>query len=69
MIRLPPPPPVDTGRKLNVHKTFRRRLLNVLCLFSLRPVSTGPLLEFNRTRVFVMIPHRNVQTWVREVDM
>ena len=35
---------VDTGRKLNVHKTFRRRparLLNVLCAFNLRPVSTG----------------------------
>ena len=30
--------------KLNVHKTFRRRpgrLLNVLCTFNLRPVSTG----------------------------
>ena len=36
--------PVDTGRKLNVHNTFRRRpgrLLNVLCTFDLRPVSTG----------------------------
>ena len=36
--------PVETGRKLNVHKTFRRRperLLNVLCTFNLRPVSTG----------------------------
>ena len=36
--------PVDTGCKLNVHKTFRRRpghLLNVLCTFNLRPVSTG----------------------------
>ena len=36
--------PVDTGRKLNVHKTFRRRpgrLLNVLCTFNLRPVFTG----------------------------
>ena len=36
--------PVDTGRKLNLHKTFRRRpgrLLNVLCTFNLRPVSTG----------------------------
>ena len=36
--------PVDTGRKLNVHKTFRRRpwrLLNVLCTFNLRSVSTG----------------------------
>ena len=34
----------DTERKLNVHKTFRRRperLLNVLSTFSLRPVSTG----------------------------
>ena len=31
---------LDTGRKLNVHKTFRRRpgrLLNVLCTFNLRP--------------------------------
>ena len=33
--------PVDIGRKLNVHKTFRRRLLNVLCTFNLRPMSTG----------------------------
>ena len=36
--------PVDTRRKLNVHKTFRRPpggLLNVLCTFNLRPVSTG----------------------------
>ena len=33
--------PVDTARKLNVHKTFRGRLLNVLCTFNLRPVSTG----------------------------
>ena len=34
--------PVDTERKLNVHKTFRGRpgrLLNVLCTFNLRPVS------------------------------
>ena len=36
--------PIDAGRKLNIHKTFRRRpgrLLNVLCTFSVRPVSTG----------------------------
>ena len=35
---------LDTGHKLNAHKTFRRRpgrLLNVLCAFILRPVSTG----------------------------
>ena len=36
--------PIDTGSKMNVHKTFRRRpgrLLNVLCTFNLRPASTG----------------------------
>ena len=36
--------PLDTGRKLNVYKTFRRhpgRLLNVLCTFNLRLVSRG----------------------------
>ena len=36
--------PVDTWRKSNIHKTFRSRpgrLLNVLCTFNLRPVSTG----------------------------
>ena len=35
---------MDTGRKLNVHKLFRRRpgrLLNALCTFNLRPASTG----------------------------
>ena len=40
--------PVDTGRKLNVRKTFRRRLgrlLKVLCMFNLRPVSTGTQLQ------------------------
>ena len=40
--------PVDSGRKLNVHKTSRRRprrLLNVLCTFNLRPVSTGKAVE------------------------
>ena len=38
---------VDTGRKLNVHKTFRRRpgrLLNVLYTFNLRSVYTGELI-------------------------
>ena len=40
--------PVNTGRKINVHKMFRRRpgrLLNVLCTFSLRPVSTEILVD------------------------
>ena len=43
--------PVDTGRKLNVHKTFRRRprrLLNVLCMFNLRPASTGTRLSLTK---------------------
>ena len=44
--------PIDTGRKLNVHKTFRRRLLNVLCTFNLRPVSTG---QFKITCVCVYL--------------
>ena len=36
--------PLDTGRKSNLHITFRRRpgrLLNVLCTFNLCPVSRG----------------------------
>ena len=36
-------PRVNTEPKLNVNETFRRRpghLLNVLCTFSLRPVTT-----------------------------
>ena len=46
--------PVDTGCKLNVHKTFRRRpgrLLNVLCTFNVRPVSTGVLQYFSLYRL------------------
>ena len=45
----PPHYPVDTGRKLNVNKTFRRRpgrLLNVLSTFSLLPVSAGEIILF-----------------------
>ena len=44
----------DTGRKLNVHKTFIRRpgcFLNVLCTFNLRPVSTGMHLFLNRSNL------------------
>ena len=52
---------VDTGRKLNVHKTFRRRpgrLLNVLCTLNLRPVSTGELLNITTkgSKTFSKIP-------------
>ena len=53
--------PVGTRRKLNVHKTFRRlrgRLLNVLCTFNLRPVSTGMLLP--KSKVNVRCPKRTL---------
>ena len=53
--------PVDTRRKLNVHKTFRRRprrLLSFLCTFNLRPVSTGILRFFLRLT--------NLQKWQLE---
>ena len=36
--------PLSTGRRLNVHKTIRRRpgrLLNILCTFNLYPVFKG----------------------------
>ena len=45
--------PLDTGRKLNVHKTFRRRprrLLNVLCTLNLHLVPTG-----ERSHIFKML--------------
>ena len=47
--------PAHTGRKLNVHKAFRRRpgrLLNVLCTFNLRPVSTGKWVELSSINRF-----------------
>ena len=40
--------PVDTGQKLKVDKTFRRRpgrLLNDLCTFNVRPVLTGEFIR------------------------
>ena len=52
--------PVDRGRNFNVQKTFRRRpgrLLNVLCTFKLRLVSTGKVtdrlltLKYSRLRL------------------
>ena len=62
---------VDTGRKLNVHKTFRRypgRLLNVLFTFNLRPVSTGatgccfihPSLIFATGSLIISLQHINL---------
>ena len=50
--------PIDTGRKLNVHKTFRRRpgrLLNVLCTFNLCPVSIGSIARSFSQRPLVVL--------------
>ena len=54
--------PVDTGRKLNVHKTFRSRpwrLLNVLCTFNLRPVSTGTI-HWDKTQILKKFPSSKI---------
>ena len=45
---------LDTERKLNVHKMFRRRpgrLLNVLCTFNLHPVSRGQMFITSRKKM------------------
>ena len=47
--------PLDTGRKLNIKKTFKRRpgrLLNVLCTLNLRPVTRGHSYTFLHLRNF-----------------
>ena len=47
--------PTDTGCKLNVHKTFGKRpgrLLNILCTFNLRPVSTGETFTEITAKIF-----------------
>ena len=52
--------PVDTGRKLKVHKTFRRRpgrLLNVLCKFNLRPASTDLFFSEMSTIITVAVAY------------
>ena len=46
--------PGDTERKLNLHKTFRRRpgrLLNVLCTLNLRPVSADAMSGDSRDEI------------------
>ena len=68
--------PIDTGCKWNVHKTFRRRLgllLNVLCTFNIRPVSTGILLVLTHlfvvTILLVLQPYLNVQPSLTHVQI
>ena len=51
--------PLNTGRKLNAHKTSRRcpgRLLNILRTFNLRPVSTE-IFKTMLARLFPMWKH------------
>ena len=60
--------PVDTGRKLNVNKTFGRRpgrLLNVLFTFNLRLVSTGEEHSILKLSHFLS----EVQTFNRSVSV
>ena len=62
---------LDTKRKLNVHKTSRRRpgrLLNVLCTFNLRVVSTayGYIIFFvTMVNVFIRFNYIDVLTLVK----
>ena len=73
--------PADTGCKLHVHKMFRRRpgrLLNVLCRFNLRPVSTGILVSVSTSlsylfnsifnQCFTSIPPENIKKGGIEVE-
>ena len=62
--------PVETGRKLNVHKTFRRhpgRTLNVLCTFSLRPQGSPSICRANQWTGFYTddsgLCHKRVEEW------
>ena len=64
---------VDTGRKLNVHKMFRRRsgrLLNVLCSFNLRPVSTGNINHCkNELFTYDSVLLRNIKAHIFNVNL
>ena len=64
---------VDTGRKLNVHKMFRRRsgrLLNVLCSFNLRPVSTGNINHCkNEPFTYDSVLLRNIKAHIFNVNL
>ena len=47
---------MNTGHKLNVHKTFRRRTirpLEVLCTFNFRSVSRGSMLNYDQTLTLI----------------
>ena len=57
---------VVTGRKLNAHKTFRRRpwrLLNLLCKFNLHPVFTG--LNLNCCNVY----HNFIRKYLTQINL
>ena len=53
--------PVDTGRKLNVHKRFRRRperFLDILCTFSLRLMSGVYLIKIRKQNLKILTAAR-----------
>ena len=58
--------PLDTGGKLNVHKTFRRclgRLLNILCTFNLDPMPRGKCFlssPFVSSFMVFLFPHSDI---------
>ena len=69
---------VDTGGKLNAHKTFigrPGRLLNVLCTFNLRPVSAGSenisrsssIDDTHKEKLFYSIQYKN--DWLAASDL
>ena len=64
---------VDTERKLNVHKMFRRRsgrLLNVLCTFNLRPVSMGNINHCkNESFTYDLVLLKNIKAHIFNVNL
>ena len=62
--------PIDTGRKLNVHKTFRirlGRLLNVLCRYNLHPVSTWTYTLTNLQLSILDLLSSNINEVIRSI--
>ena len=64
------PSPMDTVRKLNVHKTFRRSLghLNVLCMFYLLPLSHH-VKQNILTTIKIRKTNRNRSEQLTEIDL
>ena len=64
--------PVDTGRKLNVQETFRRRpghLLIVLYMANLRLVSTGIITLFLQALLLVCLPTLRLSINIKHLSL